>query len=201
MARQNRYNPNTKAKVNSLDPNDPRLIAMHESGHAVAAVLLGIEVRGVDLKQRFLADGRVSVGFTNTAGVAVKDLAGAGEEVAMPFLIQTMAGPIAEMSMAGFPQDLAYGMDHDFEQIRKMIALTLCEGESSGETLVILPAEMEAKQDVIKRVYETIHARTLDLVQANLPAIRAVADALRTRIELTGNEVREIVNAYRTEVV
>jgi hypothetical protein len=68
------------------DPDDIRYCAMHEAGHAVAAVLLGIRLNGVDLKRRPEADGAVSVGFTD-APVPSRAIAGGGRaspEATMP---------------------------------------------------------------------------------------------------------------------
>ena len=40
------------------DPNGIRSVAIHEVGHAVAAVVLGLGLKSVNIRQHLLPDGR-----------------------------------------------------------------------------------------------------------------------------------------------
>ena len=57
------------------DPDDTRYVAMHEAGHSVAAVVLGIGMERVDIKRRRFPNGLTSVGYTKMP-MFVEDIAG-----------------------------------------------------------------------------------------------------------------------------
>jgi hypothetical protein len=78
------------------DPNDPRFVAVHEAGHAVSAIVLGLNLASVDIKRRRLPDGGISMGFTDTGKTGLEDIGGKGEEAALPHVIQSLTGALAE---------------------------------------------------------------------------------------------------------
>src|SRR4051812_27583171 len=75
-----RGNRVAKASSKACDPNNLRYTALHEAGHSVLAVVLGIKLKKVFIKQ--CPTTGVSVGFTVLGRHTAADLAGKGAEAA-----------------------------------------------------------------------------------------------------------------------
>jgi hypothetical protein len=190
MARGNRYNPNTGKRY---DPNDVRYIATHEAGHAVAMVVLGLELNGVDIKKRQMPSG-TSMGFTDAP--VVFDRAGVGAEAARPHLISTAAGPLAEGMIAGHGADMEgwkLGYQNDVDAGRRIAAFAFCDLTVLEGRSEISPAEQMKHADEIQALIEETTRAAALLVEEHRAAIIRVADALIERTALTGDEVRDLV--------
>src|ERR1700731_705226 len=103
------------------NPDDMRYIATHEAGHAVAAVVLGLGLKSVDVRGRRMPDGNHSAGFTELQ-VPSPDIASKGEDGAMPYLIQSLAGAYAEAKVN--PRTAEYGLfEQDLESAHGIAAV------------------------------------------------------------------------------
>jgi hypothetical protein len=89
---------------------------MHQAGHAMAAVVLDLGLKSVDLKRREYENGRLAVGFAAVRGVRAEETVGKGEEVVFPYLIQRLAGGYAESLVHGALQHNDC-LEEDFDEI------------------------------------------------------------------------------------
>jgi hypothetical protein len=174
------------------DPDDPRYIAMHEAGHAVAAVVVGWELRSVDIKRCRLPDGTTSVGFTDTKSVNATEVMGKGEEAAMPHLIQCLAGPLAEMQVND--RFLEYDAHRDDrENARKIACFAVCNAIETERGLEIPTEEQERNKGRIDALISSATEAAARLVNGHVRAITRVAELLTERKKLSGKEVAAIV--------
>ena len=86
-------------------PVELRKTAFHEAGHAVSAIVLGLELRSVDIKLRQHPDGGISLGTTNCPGIANADLLGQSD--AIPSQLPAQLGEDARCLRASPPNDLS----------------------------------------------------------------------------------------------
>jgi hypothetical protein len=111
------------------DPDDPLFVAVHEAGRAVAATVLGLPLKSVDVQGRREADGSVSAGFTDMP-VDTADVLAKGE-AALPWLVQVMAGVVAEEAVN--PLASKYdGHRRDREQANRIAKVAICTPRSQG---------------------------------------------------------------------
>jgi ATP-dependent Zn protease len=172
-----------------LTANDPLYIATHEAGHAVAAVVLGLPLRAVDIRKRNLPDGRISVGFTD--GEVCTN--GQDEDEAMPHLIACYAGCCAEGVVN--PRVLEGGSyTNDWKDARTIAVSAVCPVTDRGDGYVEI--SMEVQKQNAERINELLGAAakaSMELVELHLPAIKRVAKLLLERKQLTGDEVAKVV--------
>ena len=101
-----------------IDPIEDRYSAIHEAGHAVAAILLDLGLREVSIGKRRLASGMLIGGGFQWEGVALPDLAGKGD-LAIPPITLYLAGPVAERKINPKAINPA-ALSDDFLQALKM---------------------------------------------------------------------------------
>ena len=164
---------------------------MHEAGHAVAAVVMGMKLNGVDIRRQRLPDGRLSVGYTDCP-VRNKVL---DQESLMPALIQCFAGPLAEMHIHQRAMETT-AFEGDREDALRLAALAVCERVDTGDGWEEVPvAEINRNSARIDDLIKLAIEKATELVDEHMSAIAEVADALTDRGSLTGDEVAAIVNA------
>lgn len=175
------------------NPNDLRYIAHHEAGHAVSAVVLGFPLRTVDIKRRPMPGGQVSMGFTDTGPVGIKEVAGKGEAAARRLIVQCMTGPLAEMEVN--PRLLEEGGDRqDRADAMRTATVAMCVPQDrGGGRMEISSAEQVRNKDRINALVMSSLQEAAELVATHWPAIHRVADLLIRRQSLTGDEVTEVV--------
>jgi hypothetical protein len=176
------------------DPNAIHRVAVHEAGHGVVAVVLGIPLNGVDIKRRRLPDGSLLGGYADTGKLNTFDLAGKGEEVALPHMILALAGPVAESAI--HHQAFRFGgCDLDFKNVRDMAVIALDIGTVQPDGLLITPDELKQNRNRLEALMERAASATVDLINQHFAAIKTVAKLLLERQEVSGEEVAAIVNA------
>jgi hypothetical protein len=181
------------------DPNDPRFVATHEAGHAVSAIVLGFGLKSVDIKRRRVPGipGGLSMGFTDSGRVDVEDVAGKGEEAALPHIIQSMTGNMAE---ARVNHRLAEcnGHEADMRDASRVAVVAICEATERGDgRLEITPEEIERNAVRLQALWERATSAAARLIDAHWPAIERVAALLLQRESLAGDEVAAIVDEGR----
>jgi hypothetical protein len=182
------------ARTRRDDLNDIRFIATHEAGHAVSAVVLGLDLKSVDIHRRHLPDGTVSLGFTNAPSARVDLIRGKGEEAVMPDLIQSLTGPSAEQTLN--PRVLSTtACDNDMKAVQKLAAVALCESTIEGNRVVIKPGDVERNRERIGALVGKAAEAAEMLVSRYWNAILVTAAILVKYKSLTRADVAEIIAA------
>ena len=180
-------------RVDQYDPHDPRFVALHEAGHAVSAVVLSLPLESVDIKRRRLTDGTDCVGFT-AVKLRIEEIAGKGEEVARPWLIQQLTGAIAESLLN--ERIAEYDGDRDdIRALHRIAALAICGRVEADGRIVVDPAEIDRNRGRLNVAVKDAYQAATDLVCAHLTALVEVANQLLRRKYLPGGDVAAIVHA------
>src|SRR4051812_25447188 len=104
------------AKKKQPQQRDERLCtAMHEAGHAVAAVVHGIAVGRVNVIGEMLPDGRPGLGFNEIAYPHLHSLFGRGGDAAWPLLVTLFAGSFAEELVDPTVKTRPYSFEEDIK--------------------------------------------------------------------------------------
>jgi ATP-dependent Zn protease len=182
-----------QSRSSELYPNDIKFVAVHEAGHAVAAVVLGLELRKVDIKRRRMPDGTRSLGFTDTPPVDIDEVLGKGP-ASISQMICGIAGPVAELLWnPALLED--GGATGDFADARICAVASFCEPSyGDREEMIFSPEQQEKHAAKISALAEDAIEGAYRLVEKNLKAIVEVANLLIIRKELSGDEVAAIVN-------
>jgi hypothetical protein len=180
------------------DPDDPKFIAMHEAGHAVAAIVLGFDLISVDIVGRQTPEVEI-LGVADSGRVHGSELAGKGEEVGLPYIIHSWAGPLAESKVNPHVGDGEYEAHRlDLESNYRFAALSICNPTKGADGLrEITREERERNFDRVQALCDRGLVAAAKLVQTYWPAIEEVAALLLKRKRLTGAEVAAIVDPYR----
>jgi hypothetical protein len=183
----------------SFNPDDPRYVAYHEAGHAVAAVVVGIDLKWVDIRPGTLPDGRPVGGFTRIA-IENDDIVGKGEEAALPYMVQGLAGIFTECQINPHNREWQEAAGDDMEDMGRVERLAICESvrEDDGH-FVFTPEGIQRGAPRMLALRERAMAATMQLIEEHWPAIEQVAARLLERGRLTGAEVAAIVAADRHE--
>jgi hypothetical protein len=180
------------------DPDDPKFIAMHEAGHAVAAIVLGFDLKSVDIVGRQTPEVEI-LGVADSGRVHGSELAGKGEEVGLPHIIHSWAGPLAESRVNPHVRDREYEAHRlDVESAYRFAVLSICNPTTGADGLREITREERMRN--VDRVQALLHRGVVEaakLVQTYRPAIEEVAALLLKRKRLTGTEVVAIVDPYR----
>ena len=166
--------------------------AFHEAGHAVAAVVLGENLRSVDVRQRQLPDGRLQLGLTDCEGVNAIDSLGMGHQAALTHVIRAFAGPVAE---ALVNPDFREGHSGDIASVRELVSLAFGRGVAKDDQVVLDRWDEVRRDDRVVDLLRSAQAEAVRLVEEHWPAISAVAARLLEEEQLSGDDVASIVNA------
>jgi hypothetical protein len=178
-----------------FSPVERRYTATHEAGHAVAAIMLGIPLIGVDIIPRIIEEGW-SRGKCDTAKITVGELNAKGEEGVGPYIIQILAGYLAEKRVNPNAREQG-GWRLDFKGAWEYALGVCCEFTPSreGGQMMITGADKECVKDRAREILRAGKRDAERFVEDNEAAIGAVRDELLRRKKLTGDEVAAIVNA------
>jgi len=165
-----------------IDPIEDRYSAIHEAGHAIAAVLLDLGLRDVSIGKRRLPNGMLIGGDFRWAGVALEDLAGKGD-MAIPPMTLYLAGPVAEFRIN--PSPLDPNVSDDFHRALEMAEHAAGEVTDLGQGHFQIATTTSAKM----AIYAKGRGAAGALVDEHWPTIEALADLLQARRTMTGQEV------------
>jgi len=156
----------------------PELIAYHEAGHALAAVLLGAEVQLVTIAPDN-DDGPERQGDTQvvwrTAGMSDKEFARKAVQV-------SLAGPVAEMIYSGEP----FHPGH--------VAEWGADWRDAWEAAAPMHRDKHRRLEFLEWITTKLYIRFKD--EELWPALAALADHLLAHETLDGEQVEEIVGEW-----
>ena len=161
-----------------------RCSAIHEGGHAVAAIKSGFKLISVDIITRYVPGG-ISRGYTDYEPGYEFDPSKKrqDEEVAKRHLIVVYAGSIAE-ELLGVPHSERAGNHKDVTDANEII-MSACAVGTPGSF------RLDKTRESLLRESSMLASRVF--VGTHLQAIERVADALTERRQLSGDEVTEII--------
>jgi hypothetical protein len=186
-----------RTKTPPIDVNRIEFIALHEAGHAVSGAHFGLGLEFVDIKRRTLPDGSLSLGYTKCR-VPIDAFAGKGRDAALPWMVQCLAGPVAEsLANPNFDALKSAGVD-DGQNAHRIAIIAICP------SLPVVDGQMEIPPDVHNAHKEEIDALLNDAMDATTAfvgqfqnAIIDVADALVESRELSADQVIAIVREHQ----
>jgi ATP-dependent Zn protease len=176
------------------DASERRSTALHEAGHAVAAVVFGLELKSVDIKRRRLPNGTLVCGSTNSEPVKLAEIACKGEEVVKPFMIVALAGGFAQLTVDR-SDDVSAGARQDREDAKGMAIAALCETIDVDGEKRVAHEELARKEDQINALVGSAIAATEQFLSVYWNSVTAVAALLMDREGLSGEDVAAIVKA------
>jgi hypothetical protein len=161
------------------NPDDLRLIAAHEAGHAVAALIFGFRLESVALQWRQLPGGIALVGSTFAHLPAPDEIAGRGAEAALPPMVQMLSGPAAEKQAAAtFKFEMPCYTQRGLQDATGAANVALCSLVESPEELEIPCDENDSLALKGSSLCNRAKAEATRFVSANRTAIKAVTAAL-----------------------
>ncbi|WP_245332116.1 AAA family ATPase [Bradyrhizobium sp. NAS80.1] len=172
-------------------------ICTHEAGHAVASVILA----SGDLKRCVVGRAAGAAGRTLIANETGGDLM--TRDTVERHVVVLLAGRAAERVLIGGAGVGAGGDDDsDLAQATQLIA-ALHASTGLGDTLTYMVSHRDALTAVrvdrelrstVEQHLRTLQTRAENLIRQHRHEMLAIADRLRTRRQLSGEEIRKIVS-------
>jgi hypothetical protein len=172
-----------------------RSVARHEAGHAVAAIVLGLELKSVRIGMKAEPDGKILLGSTRIPYGDDYHIAGRGATAVVPHLIPIYAGIAAESAVnpAAFE---AGAFDAALFRTATLATVAFCTSMDCGNgQRRIDKIELDRNIIWIEAVLAISHAVACSLVDDYRAAIDTIADQLVLQGSLTCDEVNAIVLA------
>lgn len=170
-------------------------VAYHESGHAVAATVLGTGLISVDIRAQPVPGGGIGRAGADLVRPPDKRILGCGEDAVMPYLITFTAGWVAE-KIIDSTAVMEVGHPHsDGELIRRYAIGAVCTPVVINGQITLRREEQEAKADRIAALLDRAEQQTQEFVDRHRKSIDAVAAKLLEKEFLSAANVQEIVAA------
>jgi hypothetical protein len=185
--------PSSESSSTEPDNKKPLRLAAtatHEAAHAVAAVVLGLELRSVDIRKEKMPGG-VRLGG---AIVGIDDFVGKGKDAAMPYLVLSIVGSMAEADINPDCFD-EFTNGYDIKYASAIAAAALYKGPLHSDVVRVDAQELERIRPHVNELLDSATEAAEEFVNEHYLVIAQVAELLLKREELTGDEVRAIVTA------
>jgi ATP-dependent Zn protease len=180
-------------KQNSESAFVTRCNAYHEAGHALAAIVHGYRVVGVDIRPVIVPGLGQTLGSAELALPLPKEFLGKGEDAVMPLLVVLLAGVFAEQRVndqAGL--DIGHAQS-DGQRAMKYAAGAICKPVLRNGNLVTPGEEVQQKMPLILECVEKARLRAQEFASSHGAAIDSVAEALGKSGVLTSIEIERLI--------
>lgn len=202
--------PERKSRL--ITEKEKRILAYHESGHALASKLLGVrEVTKVTIIPRGLALGY-------TLNLPQEDKYLMSRQELMDEMTVMLAGRAAEEIVFG---EMTTGSQNDLERVTELARRMVCEfgmserlgpvtlGRKAGPIFLgrdivedrnyseAVASEIDKE---VRRIVEECYERAKRLLQENRDLLDAMANRLLEKETIDGEELDEIINSVRAEM-
>jgi hypothetical protein len=164
-----------------------RATAVHESGHALAAVRLGINFKLAAIDPT-VHDDDVMMGYVEGPNLDPEIVAGKGEFAAMPYVLYLLAGPVAEVHIYG-KEAMHGGSEKDRADAREFVISALHDSAPATEELVDRAKSLLHKCGILVEL----------LVRDSLDEIKGLADLLLERRSLSCDEITKVIGGHAWE--
>jgi cell division protease FtsH len=185
--------PERKSRI--IPKKDREVVAIHESGHAILALLLTWSTNPLQ-KVSIIPRGPHALGYTFHPPAEDQYLH--TEDEMLGEITVALGGRVAEETMFGRITSGAYG---DFQQATKQAEHMVCRlGMSKKLGTVILEDKQFLSQQTIahideevKRIVDTCYSRATELLQMHKDKILLLARTLLEREVIDGQEVKDLL--------
>jgi hypothetical protein len=179
-------------KPRQLQHDDPLAIAYHEAGHAVVGIAAGLHLEYVTIAQG-KDSGASTLGHAHFGNFNQVAHVGKGLKAVMPYLAQVLAGVVAER-MVRPEAEFEPCMDErtDYGRAFWFAIIAMHEGPASEGSEIKADLKDPKFMSAVKAGLQEAER----LVHAYREAITEVAELLRKKTKLTGDEVRSIVRKH-----
>jgi ATP-dependent metalloprotease FtsH len=174
-----------------IEPDERRLIAFHEAGHALASCLVE---HSDPVHQATIIPRGQSLGYVMR--VPERDRLCIPKSKLLADLVVATAGRAAEEIELG-GEHITTGAASDIAQATDIATRMVCEWGMSGLGMLRMARREdgsygEAAEREIAAIVETARTTAVDLLSGNRAALERIAEALLERETLSGDEVREL---------
>lgn len=173
-----------------LTPDQLRRISIHEAGHAVAAFAIGRHVEHLTTIRQADGLGSASIELPGKAATRTR---------LEDHVIISLAGRNAEILLLGEPCDGSHSDLHSASLVVAAIHGSLGMGSSLvhrvAETSALRLLDDPVFRDLVEAELRILDARCMVILTSRQEQLRAVAEALRERRALSGEEFRELVES------
>lgn len=176
-----------------INNNHIPFVAYHEAGHAVAAIVQGTGLLGVDIIPQVTPMGDVGLAGADLVRPNDQDILGAGEAAVLPFLITVAAGWVAEKLFNPDAMLEALHPNSDGEIIRRYATGALCNPEFRNRQIIIPEAEQIANKERIEALLNRVEQEAETFVAMYQDTISTVAQVLAQKGNLSPEEVYTLV--------
>jgi hypothetical protein len=181
---------NHRTPKNVADVRDSFWTSIHEAGHAVAAIVLGLPLKLVSIAEINDPDtDGISRERFDHGNICWADYFGNGTEAVLPWMIEALAGPAAESLGRAHGFRWSDGGSKDLETARAFAALSLYRGTITEDQVLTFDLTDPALRSAVDHAF---HEARL-LLEPRRATVSRVARVLRDRKELSGEHVAEIV--------
>ncbi|MBO6233423.1 MAG: hypothetical protein J6N78_05150 [Clostridia bacterium] len=159
--------------------------AVHEAGHTIVAILLGINIKKVTIKRHFFYNGKVLLDYYNKILIT--------NELYKKIIQVTYAGKVAQDILLGFNTG---GNKYDLQKATEICLKMICNYGMSEQLLVKIPRNKhfnniitEKNVEIAEKICKECYEKCYMLIKDNKALIEEFANNLIEKSELNEDDI------------